>query len=243
MRANSLLEKGILSRDDAVFNKGIDNFDKIITEFEAMQNLIGEYRVLHFFLIVVHTIVAFGITAHMMIVVRDFKTEAKLCILVNPSSYFFMLMFSLATVFGSILAVRHSSRRQLFVVFFRKQRKIHFLSIGFVMMMVLSTVGGSTLCKIKRKQSYWPIIWIIFSFLQAMLLISYTKWFIEELKDLGFTEEEEENKKGNSDNQSTSDGNKSYDTEMPSIGTRTRQPSNEESINTSDMTLNSITTV
>lgn len=243
MRANSLLEKGILSRDDTVFHQGIDKFDKIITEFEALQNLIGEYRVLHFFLIVVHTIVVFGINAHMLLVLRDFKAEAIPCILVNPSSYFFMLLFGLATVLGSILAVRHSSRKKLSMAFFQNQRKLHYLLIAFVTMMVISTLGGSTVCKIKRRQSYWPIIWIIFSLLQAMLLISYTKWFVEELKDLGFTYEENDSKPDSSMNKSTSDGNNSYDIEMPSFGSRTRQHSSAGNINIADMTLNSITTV
>lgn len=243
MRANSLLEKGILSRDDAVFKPGMDNIDKIITEFEALQNLVAEYRVLHCFLNVVHSVVIVGIIAHLALVVGYFKTEATLCILVNPSSYFFMLIFSLATVYGSFKAVRHSSKRELSSVFFRKQRKIHLFMMAVVVMMVLSALGGSRLCKIERKQSYWPFIWIIFSFLQAALLISYTKWFNDELKDLGFGEESSENKQETNGNNSTSEGNKSYESEMPSLGTRTRQSSRGGNENLANLSLNSITTV
>jgi hypothetical protein len=80
MRTTNLLEKGILSRDDSIFHHSAEDLDKIITEHEAASQIINEHRTLHFFLLILYTIVVFGINAHFLLVVADFKAEAPLCL-------------------------------------------------------------------------------------------------------------------------------------------------------------------
>lgn len=103
--------------------------------------------------------------------------------------------------------------------------------------MVLSMIFGNKVCKSNHKHTFWPLIWIIFTLAQAILLRSYTNWVEDELKDLGIIGEQ------SASNQKQGTPDLSCTVEMPSEGFRTRQSSVCAGGINPDMSINSITTV
>lgn len=237
MRANSLLEKGIHTGDRGSFEGAAENLDKIITEYEAFQSLMAEYKTLHFFLVGIHSLIVIGIGAHIYLVTRDFKAESRFCLLVNPSSYAFLQCFSLLVIISSAISLKHTFRQKLSPAYFVKIKFLHFGLFACVGGMVVSLVFGNRLCKSNHKLTLWPLIWVIFTFVHAALLRSYTNWIEDELKELGIFGEKVDNK------QTPTSPDLSCTVELPSDGFRTRHPSVFAGGMNPDMSLNSITTV
>jgi magnesium-transporting ATPase (P-type) len=241
MRTTNLLEKGILSRDDSIFHHSAEDLDKIITEHEAASQIINEHRTLHFFLLILYTIVVFGINAHFLLVVADFKAEAPLCLAFSPSSYTFLLGFSVLSILASITAIRRSTRKLMNNLFFARQR---FYFAGMLLcstLMLASVIFGSRLCRKQRTPSRWSIAWALITGMQALLLRSYTGWVDHELASLEHLADSSKKKK--TEGAMGARANIELSFEAPTVGTLTRENSQERGVESGNLSLNSITTV
>lgn len=241
MRTHNLLEKGLESRDASIFQTSVEDLDKLITEHEAASQIINEHRTLHFFLLVLYTIVVFGVNAHFLIVAADFKNENTLCLVLNPSSYSFLLGFGLLSITASIMAIRRSTRKLMDDAFFARQRCLFTAMLLCTLLMALGLVLGDKACKRKRSPSRWCFAWAVITGAQALLLRSYSGWVDRELTNLRLLAESSRHVvEAHAQNEHRTP---EVSFEAPTVSTRSRQPSQDKSMDSGNLSLNSITTV
>lgn len=241
MRTKNLLEKGLESRDDSIFHHSAEDLDKLITEHEAAAQVVNEHRTLHFFLLVLYTIVVFGVNAHLLIVLGDYKNENLVCLVFSPSSYIILLAFGLVSIVASLMAIRRSTRKLMDETFFGRQRRLFNLMLAFSCLMGVGLLAGGRLCKKPKTASRWCFAWAVLTAIQALLLRSYSWWVNRELANLSLLSESSKNAAVDGGGSIARSPEISF--EVPSIGTRTRQASQDKGIESGNLSLNSITTV
>jgi hypothetical protein len=241
MRTKNLLEKGLESRDASIFHHSAEDLDKLITEHEAASQIVNEHRTLHFFLLVLYTIVVFGVNAHFMLVLGDYKSESLACLIFSPPSYVFLLLFGLCSVAASLLAIRRSTRKLMDAAFFRRQRLLCGAMLLCSGLMGVGLLLGDRPCRKPKTASRWCVAWAALTATQALLLRSYSAWVDRELTHLSLLAESGKHAAADAGPSPRRTPDASF--EVPSIGLRTRQSSQDKEMEIGNLSLNSITTV
>lgn len=241
MRTNNLLQKGLESRDASIFNHSAEDLDKLITEHEAATQIVNEHRTLHFFLLILYTIVVFGVNAHLLLVASDYKQENLICMTFSPSSYIFLLAFGLLSITASVTAIKRSTRKLMDDSFFARQRCIYAAMLLCSLLMAIGLLLGDRLCRRPKTASRWCFAWAAITAVQALLLRSYSGWVSRELTHLRLIAESSKHAVTDvavADRQALE-----ASFEVPTVGTRSRQTSQGNGVESGNLSLNSITTV
>lgn len=126
-----------------------------------------------------------------MAIMKDLKSETKLCMILNPSSYSFFLAHCLITLATSVLCIRKTGACQISIWFLEQIRKAYYVSMVFGLMMLSSMFLANHVCKIRTSINYWSIFWALIAIVESSLLLSYVSYFSNELHEIGFLTEAE----------------------------------------------------
>lgn len=189
--SNNLLQKGIISTDDSIFHGSAgDHGKEIITEEKALSRLVFEHRSLHFCLGMTHFVLCTVIAIHFFYIMPSLGNENDTCMIINPSSYSFFFAFGIVTLIASILCLRHArNNKQYSAWFFDQIKKLYYLDIILGCCTMAFLILSSKLCQILQVFNAWPFVWGAFCVVEALVLLLYTNWYVQELQEFGGLQE------------------------------------------------------
>ena len=180
-----LLEKGVLSRDESIYG----NNDTLVTELHAFNKLANEHRAVHFCLLLVHIVLIVFTAAHTVLVFKQLRLESKACILFHPAAYCLLLAFCLIVLTTSVLSIRHVNRKHVHAWFFATVKKAYFVLSLISLLMVVALFASHAACHNSLNVTVFTVGITLYSLLVSTALLFYTSWFIRELKELGYLNE------------------------------------------------------
>ena len=153
------------------------------------KNAVTDFKNTSCCLFVTHGLIIGLVTLSLTSIARSMHAETQLCYFLAPISYLIFLIYSFFVAISSVLSMFCVGSATTAIIYLSKLRAAYLgmLVLGFLI--IIFNFLPSSFCYSQRgRVGVWPVIWGMFSILEAFVMTFYLRWLMLEIEDRYFSD-------------------------------------------------------